>query len=300
MKKEKTIRKIAYIVMAMMLAISTVFTGVGTMGVMEAKADEDDQQITELNLNVDWSKLPSLTVGTKIGDLTSIPYGTVATDSSEVDSDNMELNWAIELKPEFLEKNYISETDYNVCSSIYNNLAPVSFLDQEYAISDSDTFYGYVYVDAESGYKFADNQGENISGIIKSNASGAFALTQTDSMVVVFLRLGTPSEIENNKNNGSSSGGNSDQQITELKVNVDWSKIPDLTVGTAIGAGATNLEEIPDGTVTINSSEVEDSISYNWAIQLKPEFVEKNYLSQEYYDNYSEYNYLAPMFLLKG
>ena len=344
MKKEKTIRKIAYIVMAMMLVISTVFTGVGTMGVMEAKAADEpagrgtdwdylyseirangsgkaypvgtriymdnsrsiyfsslehvvaigliqikeetdpkfdiykgiyypagsvieleesvsgnrsqkiksggywifiesdngdnfygieasstndgykdvkvnesdyeivDKQIRELNVNVDWSKLPSLTVGTEIGSRASnlpvIPAEAAVVVSSEIA--DIGFGWAIQLKEEFVEKNYISEANYNYCNTTFNGLASVGMLDSQYKISADDIYYGYVFIKAKSGYKFSDTVGEDVSNIIKSNASNLFALTDGESenskgdRVAIFLRLGTPSEIENIKNGGSS------------------------------------------------------------------------------------------------
>lgn len=209
MKKGKAIRKIAYIVMALMLVISTVFTGVGTMGVMEAKADDSRQLITKLKINMDWSKVPSLTTGTAIGeeatDLPEIKDGPITVDSSEEPSKVKEgvlYGWAVQLKPEFVEKGYLSQEEYDMYANNFNCVAPLNKLDKEYKISDSDEYYFGANIEAEYQYKFGDGLGEDISNIVECNISNYNAYTdgRYGQYILLYLRLGTSSEIENKKN----------------------------------------------------------------------------------------------------
>lgn len=169
-----------------------------------------ETKIDKLKVSVDWSKVPSLTAGTEIGDsednLPQIPTETVKTDSSEID-DCIECHWAIKLKPEFVTKGYIDQETYDLHST-FNYLAPIHSLNEKYTISDSDVYYAYALVRAKDGYKFGDSNGEDVSNIIESNSSNLFAVTDGNGKILaVFLRLGTPSEIENNKNGGSTGGG---------------------------------------------------------------------------------------------
>lgn len=209
MKKETKIKNRARIVMALLLVITTVFTGFGNMGVAKIEAAEGDTQITELNVNVDWSKVPSLTVGNEIGSFPNINLPNISKEVITVDSpditDYVQYNWAVKLNQEHVDNGYILQDEYNKYS-VYHNLAPLLNLDfkKSYTISENDTYYCYAVIGAKSGYKFADSNGVDVSNIVKRNIPDILALTDGEpgkegTSVALFLVVGTPSEIENNK-----------------------------------------------------------------------------------------------------
>lgn len=84
--------------------------------------------------------------------------------------------------------------------------------------------------------------------------------------------------------------------ITELDVNVDWSKVPELTVGSEIGEYAEDMPEIPEDAVGVSSSKVGSDIRYYWAVKATEEDVSNGYLSQQYYDACAEYDHITPLF----
>lgn len=170
--------------------------------------------ITELDVNVDWSKVPELTVGSEIGeyaeDMPEIPEDAVGVSSSKVGSD-IRYYWAVKATEEDVSNGYLSQQYYDACAE-YDHITPLFYFDPSYEISENATYYCYAYIEANKGYAFTDKNGENVSDIVKSNLSGVFALASGEENgivqgtdIAIFLKLGTPAEIEYNRNNASPS-----------------------------------------------------------------------------------------------
>ena len=263
MSKEKTLRKITRILMALALVLTTVFTSVGTVGVTEVKAASEPE-----GRGTDWDYLYSELY---FGEGKAFPIGTriymdangaslyfkalesaVATGYIKIDG---QYDTALRFKSYGVP---VSEGDIFTLSDTYSE-GDITFKTEGYWYCFNKSFYGTIASSEKDDYKDLKVPADEIQSSI------------------------APDDLKAGKT------------ITELDVTVDWSKVPELTVGNEIGEYAEDMPEIPDDTVAVSSSKVKSDIEYNWAVKATEDHVNNGYIDQKWYDMCATYDHITPL-----
>ena len=195
--------------------------------------------VSTFDVQFDWSKVPSLEVGMTIENF--IPEGEdeigigdacfkefPASVSGAVEAIGS-VGWAIrvndsfiideeeagDIKAEFGDTdeiiNAIEKHNQNIATGIenYNGWLPLDiFLSKAcklgYEINENDTYAVWIGIEAEIGNIFAEPNAENeYSGEINSNVEVGSSIYLNNKELVVFFKLGTLAEMEEQKNGGS-------------------------------------------------------------------------------------------------
>ena len=195
---------------------------------IEAYAAEGASLVASVDVQVDWSKVPTLTEGTRtVPSISGIP-GTCTADGAEA----IGAAWAVKIDEshkitqadsyynqimamesimdaygdtvtgaEFIES-YNQELDQII--NVFNGMVPITtlVLNPCYEINENDTYAMYIMVIAEDGKNFGGSVGQPYTGTLTSNLDIVCQFvdgSEADGLVV-FFELGTLAEMEEEKN----------------------------------------------------------------------------------------------------
>ena len=171
-KKGTFSRRVFSVLMALAMVITLM-----PMNAMEVKAEDATKtQITSMDLNVDWSKIPALTVGRPAPTLLELEYPVTASGTGV--HVVLTCEWAVKAP----SGEWMPLVDY----------------DNRCIINESDTYAFIIGLAASPGYNFAEESGMNLKGIvaIKSNVNVAQIRSEgTGRTAEAYLELGTVSQI---------------------------------------------------------------------------------------------------------
>ena len=277
-KKGTFSRRVFSVLMALAMVISLM-----PMNAMEVKAEDATKQITSMNLNVDWSKIPTLIVGQSAPSFEKPPVTVSGTGVGGITG----CGWSVKALPEHVASGYIDQDVYDGFAT-YDYWVPLNMY-ENYTINATDTYACSIGSCASEGYCFAEERGVDLKDIVTSNVNVAQILSDGDgSRAIAFLKLGTVSEIEDAKG-----GATSTKKITSMTLNVDWSKIPTLKVGQS----APSFEECP---ATASGTGVGGIEGCGWVVKALPEHVESGYIDQNVYDRYETFDHWVPLYSYKN
>ena len=247
-KKGTFSRRVFSVLMALAMVISLM-----PMNAMEVKAEGATKtQITSMDLNVDWSKIPALTVGQRAPALREYPVTASGTCVSEV----LSCEWAVKA----------TDGDWKLLVDYDNSCI----------INESDTYAFFIGLAASPEYCFANENDMDLKDIVTSNVDVAQILSDYGgSGALAFLELGKVSDIEAKKAGATSTK----TQITSMELNVDWSKIPTLTVGQSAKSAEDALSHQEQPPVTVSGTGVEN-FTCEWAVKALQSHVESGYIYQ--------------------
>lgn len=179
-----------------LLMIVSLVAGIGTMDV---KAAQGDTKITSMNVTVDWSKIPTLTVGEAFPEIPQ-DNAPITVSGIGVDETSAFAAFAVKLTQAHIDANYVSVDEYNTMA-VYDYWTPVAALElRGYKVNATDTYALGGSCDAKSGYTFADTRGVDVLSIVHSNVTPEVALSDgSGSSMVLFLSLGTAADITEEK-----------------------------------------------------------------------------------------------------
>lgn len=157
--------------------------------------------IDSIDIQLDWDKFPTLEAGMNMSTLPELEDGLV--DVTGVGIEDYNYGWAMKVDESFkIEGNddYNKELDNYIDG--YDGWIPLEMIlynDPEYRINDKDTYALFLYTEQEYGYTFGGYSGSEYTGTINSNIP-VMATIPDDYGMVIFLKLGTLEEIEEEKN----------------------------------------------------------------------------------------------------
>lgn len=181
-----------------------------------------DGFIDEVDVQVDWNKVPSLIKGmTEIPMIEGIP-GTSTVDGAKP----LGASWAVkvdetykitpedsyynelkEMEGESFIEYYNSQIDYYI--EVYSGMLPLdeAFSNPFYEINEEDTYAMFFVFMADVGKNFGGSRGEAYEGELTSNLDIVchFVDGSDAERLVVFFELGTLAEMEEEKNEASGS-----------------------------------------------------------------------------------------------
>lgn len=153
--------------------------------------------IDEIDVQVDWSKVPNLVAGSSaMPSFASNPATVTGQGIGDV-----RYGWAIKVDNSFKTDNeyYNEEIDYYIAE--YGGWAPLNMvmdLDPNYRINAGDTYAFWASYMAQEGYNFGEGSGVAYTGTITSNVDVVASISDGFGMVS-FFKLGTLAEMEQTK-----------------------------------------------------------------------------------------------------
>ena len=219
-KKGTFSRRVFSILMALAMVITLM-----PMNAMEVKA-EDATEITSIELNVDWSKIPKLTVGQNAPSFYDFPATVSGTGVAGIE----DCEWVVYALPEHVELGYVAPGVY---AGYENHWVPLKYYryNVPYTINAADTYAFVINLVASDGYCFAEGNGADLKDIVKSNVEVAHTQSEGRGLAAAaILKLGTVSEIAA-KTEGAKP---TPEVLTNIDIQVDTTKIPTLKVGDPI------------------------------------------------------------------
>lgn len=157
--------------------------------------------IDSIDIQLDWDKFPTLEAGMNMSTLPELEDGLV--DVTGVGIEDYNYGWAMKVDESFkIEGNDDYNEDLDNYIDGYDGWIPLEMIlynDPEYRINDKDTYALFLYTEQEYGYTFGGYSGSEYTGTINSNIP-VMATIPDDYGMVIFLKLGTLEEIEEEKN----------------------------------------------------------------------------------------------------
>ena len=185
-KKGTFSRRVFSILMALAMVITLM-----PMNAMEVKAeDATGIQITSMTLNVDWSKIPTLTVGKSAPSFEEPPVTVSGTGVDRIAG----YGWVVKALESHVVSGYLDRNVYNGYEKS-DHWVPLERY-KNYTINATDTYACFIGSRASDGYCFAEEDGVDLKNIVTSNVNVARILSDGNgSSAVAFLELGTVSAI---------------------------------------------------------------------------------------------------------